>query len=108
MAGIQGLQLRQLFEVLLDLVRQLQQQAPALGAGQRGPGREGTLGGGHRQVHVLGFGGGDAGDQRAVVGRQDVDRPALQGRNEAAVDEELVLHGKSSPGAAAKRDVCVR
>ncbi|MCY1352244.1 hypothetical protein D9M69_385320 [compost metagenome] len=107
-AGVQGFQLGQLFEVFLDLVRQLQQQAPTLGARQCGPGRECPLGGGHRQVDVLGFGGSDMGNQRAVVRRQDFDGPALQGRYEAAVDEELVLHGKSSPGAAGEpRHLCV-
>ncbi|MNF74186.1 hypothetical protein D3C84_562130 [compost metagenome] len=94
--GVQRFQLRQFFGVFFDLVRQPQQQAPALGAGQCCPGRKRALGCGHRQIDILGFGGGDSGDQGAIAGRQNINRPRLYRRHEAAIDEQLVLHGQDS------------
>ncbi|MNP79562.1 hypothetical protein D3C76_1774400 [compost metagenome] len=79
--------MRQFLGIGFDGVGQLQQQTSAFRAGECCPGREGPAGGGDGEVHVFRFGGGDAGDQRAVGGVQHVDLTAFQGGDEAAVDE---------------------
>ena len=90
--GVQGFELRQFFATLFDLVRQFEQQAPAFGGAQGRPGRERTFGRGDSEVDVSGFCGGDAGDQRTVMGRDDVNGAAGDRIHESAIDIELILH----------------
>ena len=54
MAGVEGLQARQVLGVGLDQVGQPQQDAAAVGGGHPAPGGQGALRGGHRQVDVGG------------------------------------------------------
>ncbi|MDR8771122.1 hypothetical protein FEP92_01500 [Burkholderia multivorans] len=99
-SGIQRFELGEFLGIRLDRIRQTQQQPAALGRRQRRPFRKRARRGFDRRVHVRGGGGGDFRDQRAVVRIEHVDRAAVDGVDEAPVDEELGLHESSSIGCA--------